>query len=378
LNANKIFVAPVQGRRALEQFIRLPWSIYGNDPVWVPPLLLERRQHLSPRNPFFKHARWQAWLAYRDGEPVGRISAQIDRLYQQHQRNDSGFFGLLETEDNSATVHALLETAETWLRTRGQSRILGPFNLSINDECGLLVDGFETPPNLMMGHARPYYATRLEEQGYTPAQDLLAYRIQTDFTPPPAMRMLTAKMAGALHIRPLNRRRLADDLRILCDIFNDAWAENWGFTPFTEAEFMLMGRDLAKIADDDFVQVAEVDGTPAAMIVLLPNLNEIIRDLNGRLLPWGWLRLLWRFRYRYPTTARIPLMGVRRQYQQQLLGTALAVGLIETLRTPAHRRGIESVELSWILESNAKMRHLIETLGGVCYKRYRIYQKTLQ
>ena len=178
-------------------------------------------------------------------------------------------------------------------------------------------------------------------------------------------------------MRPLRRSRKDEDFAILRDIYNDAWSQNWGFVPFTETEFRAMARDLVHLIDPEFIQIAEVDGEPAAMIVILPNLNAAITDLNGRLLPFGWLKLLWRLKATYPSTARIPLMGVRKRHQSSLVGTALTYLLIDALRQPVIRRGVTEVELSWILEDNTPMRHVIESLGGEVYKRYRVYQKTL-
>lgn len=373
----QIQIVPVTTRRELKSFIRLPWSIYATDPNWIPPLLLERRQHLSKKNPYFEHAEWRSWLAWRQHRLVGRISAQVDRLHLELHQDATGFFGMLEAVDDPTVFHALLTTAENWLRAQGLRRVLGPFNLSINDECGLLVEGFETPPAVMMGHAHPYYAGRLEEQGYVKAKDLLAYEIGDDFVMSRAMEVVVRKAANRVRLRPLDRSKLEQDLVLLRDIFNDSWSQNWNFVPFTEAEFRHMGRDLARLLPDDFVQIAEVDGVPAAMAVLMPNLNEIIRDLNGRLLPFGWLKLLWRLKRAYPRTARVPLLGVRKRYQQSMLGAALSVLIIEGMRVAGKKRGIKEVELSWILEDNMKMRRLIEELGGTIYKRYRVYQKEL-
>ena len=372
-----IQVRPLGGTRDLRRFIRFPWSVYATDPNWVPPLLLERRQHLSPRNPVFAHTRWRAWLAWRGQEVVGRITAQISSLHLQRYADATGFFGMLEAVDDAEVFARLLATAESWLQEQGMQRVLGPFNLSINEECGLLVDGLDTPPSVMMGHARPYYPAQVEGHGYVPHQDLLAYRIRPDFDVPRVMRRLVDLAAPRVRLRTLRRSRLRQELEILRDIFNDAWSENWGFEPFTEAEFLEIGRVMMWLVPDDFVQIAEVDGEPAAMIIILPNVNEAIRDLNGRLAPLGWLKLLWRLKVRYPRTGRIPLMGVRKRYQHRRLGPALAFLVIDALREPVTRRGIGDVEMSWILESNAGMRNIIESIGGVAYKRYRIYGKTL-
>jgi hypothetical protein len=370
-------VVPVDRRRGLRQFIRLPWSIYQDDPAWVPPLLLERKEHLSKRNPFFEHAQCKFWLAYRGATAVGRISAQVDQLHLERYEDSTGFFGLLEAEDKAETFQGLLKTAETWLRKQGMRRVLGPFNLSINQECGLLVEGFDTPPMVMMGHARPYYSVRVEENGYRKEKDLLAYRIDSDFELTRAMRVVIKRAKKRVHIRPLRRSVFKEELRILQDIFEDAWSQNWGFVPFTRAEFEHMGKSFKLLLPDDQVQIAEVDGVPAAFMVAVPNVNEAIKDLDGKLFPLGWLKLLWRLKVAYPKSVRVALMGVRQRYQNSRLAAALAVMVVEAARPPAVKRGVLSAEMSWILDDNVGMRNIIESLGGKAYKLYRIYSKEL-
>lgn len=370
-------ILPVRNRKDLERFIRVPWSIYAGDPCWIPPLLIERKEHLSTKNPYFRHAKWQAWIAFRNGEPVGRISAQVDRLRLEKYRDGTGLFGFLEAGDDPAIFRLLLETACGWLREQGMKRVQGPFNLSINDECGLLVEGFDTPPSVMMGHARPYYAGRIEALGYRKAKDLLAYRLNMGFSLPRAMSKLTARNSQRISVSPFRRARLKEELVILRELFNDAWANNWGFVPFTREEFEELGHNLARLVDEDFIQVAAVDGTPAAMIVALPNLNEAARDLDGRLLPLGWLKLLWRLKRHKLRTARVTLMGVRQEHQNSTLGMALAYTVINAVRLALIKNGVDEVEMSWILEDNTNMRHILESLGGEPYKRYRIYEKDL-
>ena len=370
-------VKPVNDRREQRQFIRLPWSIYSNDPVWVPPLLLERKEHLSPHNPYFEHARYQSWIAYRDGKAVGRISAQIDQLHLDLHSENDGFFGMIEAEDNAETFKALLNTAETWLRDHGMHRVLGPYNLSVNQEIGLLVDGFNTPPYFMMGHARPYYTARIEENGYQKEKDVFAYLLDAHFTAPRAMQVIVKRHRKRVTIRSFRKSNFQEDLKIIKDIFNDAWSQNWGFIPFTEAEFKQIGKDFKLLLDFEMVKIAEVDGRPAAFIVVMPNINEAIRDLNGRLFPFGWLKLLWRLKVRYPQTVRIALMGVRQQYQDSLLAAALVFMMIQACQAPAYKHGVKDAELSWILEDNQGMNDIIEALGGINYKRYRIYSKSL-
>jgi GNAT superfamily N-acetyltransferase len=353
----------------------VPSSIFASDRAWIEPLHLERRLHLSPRtNPYFQHARWQAWIAWRGNQPVGRISAQIDSLHLNRYNDATGFFGMLDAEDSRGTFAALLAAAEGWLRKQGMRRIRGPFNLSINQEMGVLVEGFGAPPYFMMGHARPYYAGHIVQAGYRKATDTLAYLITPDFGSE-VMRRLVARAGSRLRVRHLDTRRFGAEMELLRDIFNDAWEQNWGFVPFTAAEFEDMGRSFRHIIDPDMIQIAEVDGEAAAFMALLPNLNEVIRDLAGRLLPIGWAKLLWRLKVRYPRTLRVPLMGVRRKYQRSRLGSALAFLVIDSARPPLERYRIREIELSWILEDNAGMRGIIESIGGRAYKRYRVYER---
>jgi hypothetical protein len=228
-----------------------------------------------------------------------------------------------------------------------------------------------------MGHALPYYGSRIEDNGYQKAKDLFAYTIDGDFKHSAAMQAIVKRAKKRVTIRSLQKSSFNEDLKIIEDIFNDAWSENWGFLPFTEAEFKQLGKDFKMLLDFELVKIAKVDGAPAAFLVVLPNINEAIRDLNGRLLPFGWLKLLWRLKVRFPQTARIPLMGVRKQYHDSLLGAALAFMVIQAVQAPGLKRGVKKVELSWILEDNKGMNDIIESIGGAVYKRYRIYGKNL-
>ena len=373
-----IIIKPVANRGDLNQFIELPWLIYRDDPQWCPPLRIERRMHLSPKqNPAFEHLDWQAWLAYKNDQPVGRISAQIDRSRSDHHQDAVGYFGMLESIDDEAVFSALMQTAENWLRTQGMDAIHGPFNLTINEECGLLVDGFDTPPAVMMGHAQPYYSNHLDALGFDKAVDLLAYWVNLNFAHPRPMQRLLQRYASRVVVRPINSKKFNQELDLIRDIFNDAWSQNWGFVPFTHEEFREVGKGLKLLLTDDLVQIAEVDGEPAAFIVGLPNLNEAIKDLNGRLFPLGLLKLLWRLKVKSPKTSRVPLMGVRQQYQHGPLGAALAYGVIGALQPNLLNHGAEGCELSWILEDNQGMRNIIESIGGHVYKTYRIYEKAL-
>jgi hypothetical protein len=284
---------------------------------------------------------------------------------------------MLEAENDPRIFKALISTAETWLRHQGIKRVLGPFNLSINQECGLLIEGFDTSPVIMTGHAPAYYRHRIEQLGYVKEKDLLAYSVNIDFKFSPAMRAIINHYKPRVSVRQLIRRQTEQDLQIIRDIFEDAWSENWGFVPFTAAEFRYLGRDLTMLVPPDFVQIAEIKGKPAAMIVGFPDINEAIVDLNGRLFPFGWLKLLWRLKVGFPKTARVPLMGIRKTYQKSRLGAALALMIIDKIRTQGLRRGIRRVELSWILEDNFGMRTILDGIGAEAYKRYRIFGKSL-
>jgi len=373
----QLTIRPVTGRFLQRRFLKLPWTIYQDDPAWVPPLMMDLEHQLDPENPYFAHARMQSWIAYRGTRAVGRISAQIDRLHLKYQQEECGFFGMLEAENQPETFAELLNTAQTWLKERGMKSVMGPFNLSINQECGLLTSGFETPPFIMMGHAKPYYSHRITEQGFTPIKELLAYIVATDAAPSRAMAAVIKRVNEKIHIRPLDRSNFDDELQIIGDIFNDAWSENWGFIPLTGAELMAMGKDLKLLVDKQFIQIAEIEGKPAAMIVALPNINEIITDLNGRLLPLGWIKLLWRLKVKHPATARVALMGVKKQYQHKLVGAALAFQIIDRVRHHLIRKKVVDVELSWILEDNLEMRKILEAGGSRISKRYTIYRKEI-
>jgi hypothetical protein len=378
MGRTKIKIREVANSSDLKTFISVPWSVYQGDPNWVPPLKIERKQAFSPKNPYFRHARWKAWVAYREDEPVGRISAQVDDLHLKHHDAHTGFFGLIEAPDDPDVFAALFGTAEAWLKEQGMRTVLGPFNLAINQEIGCLVEGFDTPPYVMMGHARPYYGASIEDQGYEKEIDVLAYGLRHGmFALPETIQRLLKRLSGKMKLRQVDRKNLQAELEILRSIFNDAWSENWGFVPFTREEFKAIGKELFMITPADFTWIAEVDGEPAAFMVFLPNLNEVIADLNGRIFPFGWAKILWRLKVRTPKTARIPLMGVRKKYQNTRMGPALAFLTIGALYEPIMKRDMTEMEMSWILEDNKGVRNIIETIGAVATKRYRMYRKEL-
>ena len=371
-------IVPISNKADLAEFIRLPAAVFKDDPQWISPLFLERKIHLSPKhNPYFQHAKSQSWLAWRGDVAVGRISAQVDQMHLAQHHDATGFFGMLDAEDNQATFAALMATAEQWLAEQGMRRVRGPFNLSINEETGLLIDGFADPPVFMMSHALPYYREHIEQCGYHKAADTLAYLINPNFVAPPVMQRLLKMASERVTVRTLDRSRFDEEIMLLRDIFNDAWSDNWGFVPFTEAEFKELGQNLKFLLHDEYIQIAEVDGEAAGFIIGMPNINEAIRDLKGKLFPFGWLKLIWRLKIKGPASGRVPLMGVRKKFQKTRLGPGLAFLIIDAVRNELHKRGAHRLELSWILEDNAGMRNIIESIGGTAYKRYRVYEREL-
>ena len=368
-------IVPVATPAQLERFIALPARLQAGDPNFITPLRLERREALSPRkNPYFQHAEAQFWLACRNGRDVGRISAQVDRRVPDPA---VGHFGMIAAEDDPEVFAALFQTAEDWLRARGRQRVLGPFNLSINEETGLLIDGFDTPPMMLMGHDARHAAPRIEALGYAKAKDLIAYLYDIEHElPTAARRMIDGRKPDQLTVRPLDKRRYREEFDTIVAIFNDAWSRNWGFIPFSEAEVAHMAKSMKPLIDPRCVAIAELNGEAIGFGVALPNLNELIADFDGRLLPFNWLKLLHRLR-RGSRTARVPLMGIRRSVNGGLVGALAPFLVIDAMRKGLQAKGVRQVELSWILEDNRPMRHIIEALGARPYKTYRVYQRTL-
>jgi hypothetical protein len=375
-------IVPVESRAQWRDFLRVPYRVYKDDPNWVPPLLLERRRHLSPKhNPFFQHAEAAFWLAYRDGVPAGRISAQVDRLHLETHADGTGHFGFLEATDDPEIFAALLGTAEEWLRRKGLIRALGPASFSLWHESGVLVEGFDTPPYVMMAHSRPYFSRHIEAAGYAGIQDLIAYSVNAATPLPPTVQRIIARgheqWGVTVRKMRLERRHLAGEVALILDILNDAWSDNWGFVPMTQAEMDEFTAFLKLFLTEDDVSIAEHSGTPVAFAATFPNLNEAIRDLGGRLLPFGWMKLLWRLKAGRLRSARMPLMGIRKPYHDSNVGAALALTAINSAIASARRRGWTQGELSWVLEQNTRVRHIIEWMGGVPYKRYRLFAKPL-
>ncbi|WPB58958.1 dATP pyrophosphohydrolase [Xylophilus sp. GOD-11R] len=372
---NPIEIIPVRTPAELTRFIKLPAQIHAQDPNFVTQLTMERQEALSPKkNPYFAHAETQFWLARRDGRDVGRISAQIDKLVQDPE---IGHFGMICAIDDADVFAALFAAAEAWLAARGKTRVIGPFNLSINEETGLLVDGFDTPPMMLMPHDAPYAGARVEAQGYAKAKDLIAYLYDIEHElPAAARRMIGPRKPAALTVRNLDTSRYIEEFDTVTAIFNDAWSQNWGFIPFTKAEIAHMAKSLKMFIDPKCVAIVELNGKAVGFGIALPNLNEMIADFGGALFPFNWAKLLLRLK-RGTKTARVPLMGISRSISGELAGAIAPFLAIDTMRQGLRAKGVKQVELSWILEDNRPMRHIIESLGADPYKTYRVYEKRL-
>lgn len=375
MTAGRIEVRPVSTRAEREAFIRLPGRLAADDPCWIEPLHWERRRFLSPRhNPVFEHSEIRLWLAWRGAEPVGRISAQIDRLAPDDGGVPLGFFGMLDARED-AVLAALFGTAEEWLSDRGVRRVRGPFSLSINQTSGVLVDGFDTPPSVMMEHGDPWLGPAIERQGYAKVQDLVAYLLRVERGLPERLRRLSSHGSTEGALRPLDPRRFEEEIATVTSIFNDAWAGNWGFVPLTEAETAAMAGELKPILPPGYVQFAELDSRTIGFIAMIPNVNEALQGLGGRLWPTGWARLLWRLKVAGVRTARVPLMGVRRDVAGTMMGKNLPLRLIYALEPAVRATRLRHIELSWLLEGNRPMRRLVEAIGCDQVKTYRVYQK---
>ena len=371
-------VQPVENRQQWRAFHGFPQRIYADDSAWVQPLNQTVKARWNPKRPWFEHAEVRAWVARRDGRVVGTISAQIDQRCVDPTKGRVGHFGQFEAINDSVVAKALLDQAQRWLRQRGCDWISGPFDLHINEMCGLLVDGFDDPPMIMMPHHPRYYAELLKSAGLAEEMALWAYRVNPDFVAPKAMTRLRARAGNRLELRPFDRSRYKQELELLRELFNDAWQDNWRFVPFSREEFNALGQELRPILNPDYTAIAHVDGEPAGFVIALPNLNELTQSFRGRLWPVNGLKLLPALTRHRLTSARVPLMGVRHRFHKTTLGALVAFSMIDQIRHPLHANGVGNVEMSWILETNDGMNGLIEAIGGERYKTYQMYGKGLR
>ncbi len=369
-------IRPVATRRDLNAFIKLPWRLYRNEPNWVPPLIFERRQFLDrKRNPFFEHAEAEYFLALRDGRVVGRITAQVDRNFNEFQGNDWGMFGFFECEDDPEAAAALLDAAAAWLRVRGRDRMVGPMDFTTNDECGVLLEGHERPPLILCPWTHRYYPRLLEGAGLVKAMDLLMWelRIQGRDKVHPMIWEMAERVESKHHItvRSMRKRDLEAEVERFLEVYNAAWERNWGFVPLTASEVRHYAKQLRPLLDEHWAFIAERDGETIGAALSLPDFNQVLIHLRGRLLPFGWLKVLW---YRRKIDrVRVFALGVKPEHQH----TGVAAKFYECHFDAAEATPQTWGEMGWILETNTAMNRGMEGMGGKVVRRYRLYEREL-
>jgi GNAT superfamily N-acetyltransferase len=363
----------------LGRFVDLPFRLYEGDRNWVPPIRAELRTKLDPsRGSFFRHGRAAYFIARRDGGDVGRISAHVDDAYNafhsvEAEPDRTGFWGFFECDDDAGAAEALFDAAAGWLSAQGCDRMVGPASFTLNDEAGLLVDGFDAPPMVLMSYNPPLYERLVEKAGGEKAQDLYAYRLDADASPPPDVVAFAREAERDYSFRTLDMSRFGDEMRRFLEVYNHAWERNWGFVPMSDEEIRDHAKRLRPIIDPRLVFIAERSDEPVAVGLTIPDVNEVLIRARGRLGPATIARLLWRARRRSWTSCRVVALGVRREHRKTGIGAYLYVATLEAARRNGYRWG----EMSWILESNDAMNRAIRHMGGRRYKTYRLYGRNL-
>ncbi|MBU7587827.1 MAG: N-acetyltransferase [Sphingopyxis terrae] len=380
-----VSIHPVKDKADKREFVELAFRLNRGDPAWVPPLKNEAFDLLTPgKNPWFEHGKAQLFLARRDGRTVGRISAHVDFLALEQPASQgmgpgTGNWGLLEAED-AEVAHALIVSAEDWLRGQGMNRALGPLSISIWDEPGLLVEGFETPPTIMLGHNSPLYQGWIEAEGYRPVKKLFNYAVDiVDGFPPLVNRIVAAgEKNERIRIRRVDKRKFDAEAQLIMGILNDAWSDNWGFVPLTDSEIAYVGKKLKDIVFEDLIRVAEVDGEAVAFMIVLPDLNELLIGMDGSLFPFNWARLLWWLRKPKSKRLRVPLMGVVKKLQNSRMASTLAFMMIEYIRRDGVAKyGAEQGDIGWVLDDNQGMNAVADAINATVNRVYQLYDKPL-
>lgn len=370
-----IFVQMHRPPSGVPEFLEVGRTVFRDDPKWVPPLNLMFKDQFSPKSPFFQHAEVMLFTAVQNGKLVGRCSAQIDREHLKRYGDATGFFGFLDTVNDQQVVDALLAKARAWLKEQGMRRMVGPMNLSINQEVGTLIEGFDTPPMIMMPHSRPYQDALILGGGLEKCRDLYAWRWEVmPAMSSRSMRALTQMKDLGVKFRSADLKTELDELLAIQD---DAWKDNWGHVSMTPAEAKQLKNEFKLLLDPSIVVVIEVEGELAGMAISVPNLNEAIRDFEGTLTPAKVAKLLWRVKVDHPKSARVAMLGIREKYRRQKKYMPLALALIAELNRRGYQRGYEWGELSWTLEDNGPVNAMIRAAGGKIYKKYRIYEQAL-
>jgi GNAT superfamily N-acetyltransferase len=374
-----VTVRPVQGRRDLNAFIKLPFRIHRDHPRWVPPLIFDRRAFLDrSKNPFFDHADAEYFLAERDGRVVGRITAHIDLRWDEYQGGNDGMFGFIELEDDLEIARALIDAAAGWLRDRGRDRMIGPMDFTTNDECGLLVEGFDREPIVLAPWHPPYYQQRLEELGLAKSMDLLMWELWlgelqegNEFHPMIEAAARTSEEAGVV-VRGMRKSDLENEIHRFMEVYNEAWGPNWGFVPVTAEEVAFQAKNLKPILSEDWAMMAERGDEVVGAALTLPDINQVLKKMNGRLFPFGW----WHFLTGRKKIDRVRVfaLGVKTSYQHLGVAAALFVRHRETAARVPQKGG----EMGWILESNEPMNRAMEGMGGKVVERYRLYELPLR
>ena len=373
-------VRQIDSKADRKKFAKVPWVAHRNNPQWVPPLLADVLDTINPRkNPFFEHGEAALFLAERGGEAVGRITAHTNTLHNEQHKDKAGFFGFFECIEDETATAALLETAEDWLRQHGCDKVLGPETFSTNEEVGVVVEDRVGPPMIMCAQSAPYYPRLIEAAGYEKAKDLYGWYYEVGEIPDEARKIAHAvEQHPGLTVRQADPKHLERDIHIVRDVFNAAWSRNWGYVPWTDNEVRHAAKEMGMIIKPEITAIAEVEGKPAGMMVALPNINEVIKDLDGRLFPTGLLKLLWRVKLGRHTfrSARLFLLGIKPEYRGSVLG-GLSVLLYVRAHHGGEQLGIKFGELGWTLEDNEKINTGIQFMGGRLGKVYRIYGKAL-
>jgi hypothetical protein len=361
------------------RFLDVARRIYRDDPNFIVPLDMDLGDRLDPKkNPFFEHAEGTKFIAVRNGVDVGRITAQIDKGHLDRYHDDTGFFGFIDTIDDPAVCKALLDAAAAWLTKKGMKKMRGPMSLSINEEMGVLIDGFDTPPALMMPHHRRYQGALIEAAGLVKEKDVFAWRYTVGEVPPRARRAHADIMKlPEVRIRSVDKSKMEQETRTIMNIFNDAWKDNWGFVEMTESELKKTAADMKLLLDPELALIAEINGEPAAMSIAMPNVNELIGDLDGKLFPFGFAKLLWRLKVKGAKSGRLILLGIEKKFRIQKKYGGLSTALYVETSERAQRLGMTWGELSWTLEDNHPVNLGIKMMGGKVYKTYRVYQRPL-
>ena len=363
----------------VKDFLNVVDVIYRGDHAYIRPLDMMLKDQLNPRkNPFFEHAEGAMFCAYRGGECVGRATAQLDREHLDRYKDATGFFGFFDTIDDKEVARELLARAERWLTSKGMKNARGPFSLGINEETGCLVEGFDTPPYFMMPHHKSYQGGLIEQAGYAKVKDFFAWKYTVG---EPNARVKRAqeqiKAMPEISYRTASMKTLDKDVELLVDIYNDAWSDNWGFVPFTQSEIRKMASDFRLFIMPEITCIVSIDGEPAAVALALPNLNELVQDLHGKLFPLGLPKLLWRLKVSGPKSARLILLGIRTKWRHVRKYAALSAFMYAQMNDGGKKLGIREGELGWTLEDNGAVSAGIQLMGAKLYKKYRVYEKAL-